>query len=307
MMRGRGVRDKMSFISISIDICESTKIKQQVVKYFSEKESLSQLYYRFVQMMCLVEFQLYDNLIVAGFDLERVFVIKNIGDEIWIAVKIGDEKGIDKDLKIIVDCLIKLCSRPFPYIIDNLDIKEGNKKNIEGIKLVPKIFIDLIDKYTEITEIRESMFNSEFSRFLPPNMQKIDFNIKKKQNVLLNNLNICSTFNNITIRRFDGIGFNIDLFFRSTKFSIPGIVTIGNNLFNSNNFKDYKVVKKHCKAKELKGCEYGYDIYRVYDEKKINQDIVLVYNDSKYNGVYKETIKFLKKNKFDLKKNFPYL
>jgi len=127
--------------------------------------------------------------------------------------------------------------------------------------------------------------------------------------------------NKVTIaHRFDPIGFEVDLFFRCTKFTLPGITIIGHHLFNNlyrENVeeikpkivkKDYQVPEGHPGAiryhyydvlcteiekSNLKGIGENYKNYYLINKSCLPDMLCMKIKEPQ--GIYNQTIDFLNK------------
>jgi len=74
----------MTFLSISIDICGSTEAKARLRKHAGLIETEpTQLYEEFQRQVLRVEETFWTLLRSEGLEIERLFLIKTIGDELW--------------------------------------------------------------------------------------------------------------------------------------------------------------------------------------------------------------------------------
>lgn len=84
-------------ISISIDLANSTKIKKKIHDFYEgDSEKINQEYENFAKLLYNLEFDLYDNLLLSEdplsppLNFDNIFVMKTIGDEIWLVYELGD-------------------------------------------------------------------------------------------------------------------------------------------------------------------------------------------------------------------------
>ncbi len=245
----------MAFISISIDLSGSTEVKKTIRNFSSkDKDNISLLYTRFIEQLYLLEMKFYESLVNNQIELKNLFVVKTIGDEIWIIYDLSKDKvkydslEFNKLIYNIIYGLIYMIMGNNHIIIrerqfveeEKYDFEKQAKVKSKKINIIPKVFIDLIEEYEETSNIRYKIFERMFDKLIPYTEQGALSSSDQINNFqeYLNNLNFGTQMggsgnNKFDVSyRFDPIGFEVDRFFRLTKFSQPGVVTIGQNLYS---------------------------------------------------------------------------
>jgi len=289
----------MGLISVSIDVGNSTETKQRIKRLFSPyPDVVTTLYVDFYKQLCHAESVFYQQIAKSDANIFDLFQIKSIGDEIWCVYDLKDVKpntpAFNTVAHAIIEALIETCFKSYHVDLlyrmpetENMDVFFRNAPVV--LPLPIKAFADYIDipNIIETNNIRMNIYEQRLREIFYPDPTPENIN------ELYERLNIWTEKNRLPDGRLeagwrtDYIGSDIDLFFRATKGSLPGIVTIGENMLGSffhdrvtNRFIDqnrnnwgiihqtsysyYKIFEKTLiKGKDLKGVNHDYHVYRV--------------------------------------------
>ena len=324
---GRGGRTRV--ISISMDVCGSTDVKARMRQRARDDEKkLSQWYADFHRRFLCAEWHFYESLFCAvpreiNWDWKRAFVVKGIGDEIWLLYEVGEED--DWKLPALVARLLHAAldaaRRPISWQAatdeDEKDEERGDKPR-EMKELPLKFYVDIIDDAFEITGPRLDFMTKR----LPQILGEEDAWASEDFIELGNRLHAGSLLGDgrrlVTGTRTDYIGWEVDRFFRMTKYALPCVVAVGQNLFEEavegspsnadriggtelceavfacpnpertgTRYDRFRFVKEEIDAECLKGVGEEYAVYRVLGE----HDLLGLHHTGADEEVMKDTYK----------------
>ena len=240
----------MSVISISIDICNSTKIKQDIsVIGRLDQEYVRRLYEDFVLQAAVNEVDFYACMVDAGLSQDQIFVVKAIGDEVWTLYELGDIKPGTLAFNQVIQGLLSaseaIAARTRVMQADDLagdfsaevDSSRRLDRSEKSIRIVPKIYLDLIEDFIDFSKVRTDYFQLRMSELLQgqtePDEQIMQDNPDIPGRFALGKLpdNLGTRYK--TAFRTDPVGYEVDVFFRSAKAAVPGMTSIGERLFNA--------------------------------------------------------------------------
>ena len=302
---GRGGRTRV--ISISMDVCGSTAVKARMRQRARNEQELNRWYAEFHRQFLDVEWRFYESLFreahgEINWNWKRAFVVKGIGDEIWLLYEVWEED--DAKLPALVARLLHAAQEAMGNLIswvsapeqdewEEPDEDDGEPWETKDLPL--KFYIDIIDEAFEITGPRRDFMTER----LPLILGEEDAWAGEEFVELGNRLHAGSLLGDgrrlVTTIRTDYIGWEVDRFFRMTKYALPSVVAVGRNLFEEaiqgspedaegvgrtelrkavfacpipdspgTRFDHwFRFVKKNVEAKCLKGVGEGYAVYRV--------------------------------------------
>lgn len=243
----------MSLMSISIDMSGSTAAKQKIRQMSAEEQShVLKGYQDYLTHFFHIEMDFYSQLVHNGLEIEKVFVPKIIGDEVWA---VYDIDGTEPKTPIFNSIFSRILTSTRSlhdkyynlYVTGHGLAREQESKaelqkeiSFEHLLLVPRVFVDYINDYQEISKIRFNVFRKRFDDLFPikPKMTKQDRTERDERfcNILERlNVGMCLEKSGSKVKyaqRFDAIGFDIDLFFRCAANVLPGFTGVGKRLFN---------------------------------------------------------------------------
>ncbi|HPN30768.1 MAG TPA: hypothetical protein PKY81_07410 [bacterium] len=329
----------MALISISIDICDSTNIKRKIMELSSsDKNNIIKLYGDLAKKLYQIELNFYFQLVNNGIDLENIFVIKGIGDEIWVVYDLKDIelKTLECNSIIykILNALIEMNFKHYSLCISERELTLEEEQNfklqknikIEHIMITPKVYIDLINEYQEISHIRYDVFTKLYNNLFTIQGKISDETKKEKFSIYINRLNIGTYLGNNDnksqiLHRFDPFGYEVDLFFRCSKSAKPGLISLGEQLFScffleeqysfktgsfiekfkfpegykgSVHYHYFNCIMDEISKEDLKGIGKKYQIYYLYNKQFLPTEIIQL--KSKPVGIFENTIKYLVEN-----------
>jgi hypothetical protein len=301
------VSDEYVF-SISIDLVGSTDAKTRVVSLaqgdVGKIDKLNELIYR---EFCRIERKFYQTAVShygtsPAIDPSKFFTVKGIGDEIWILCN-ASEQEIPAVGHTLIDAAIKVAVQAVNFLAtENEDgpsfDKEFDYGRIEPIKSPVKIFMDLVSHASDLGRIRDAMLVQSIRDLLK------GFHRREPTPLEIAHVTrrLClSTYEPMgwsvfQESRSDFIGHEIDRFFRTTKASVPGTVTIGESMalkmglifqsaahdiqsvFTSANTPltgglpadQVYTRKRTLNPDQLKGIGYAYDTYTLFAPRSLN-------------------------------------
>ena len=299
---GRDGRTRV--ISISMDVCGSTDVKARMRQRARDDQELNRWYADFHRQFLHAEWRFYESLFreVGGeinWNWKRAFVVKGIGDEIWLLYEVWEEDD-DKLLALVARLLHSAQAATGRLLrwVSATEEEEGDEDDGEPweTKNLPlKFYVDIIDNAFEITGQRRDFMTER----LPLILGEEDAWAGEDFVELGNRLHAGSLLGDgrrlVTAIRTDYIGWEVDRFFRMTKYALPCVVAVGRNLFEETvqgspedaegiggtelreavfacpypespgmHFdRWFCFVKKDVDAKCLKGVGEGYAVYRV--------------------------------------------
>lgn len=293
----------MSFISVSLDICESTKIKSVMTnKYKNNPEKLCECYKKYIELINGIEIGVFSSLKNEGIIWDKdLFVIKNIGDEVWFSIYIEQEDIKNKirfNNKVII-ILKSLLNKLFGRLDLNIGFDKYEKDGVIHYKdslyfpdIVFKVYIDYLDNNIDLSDIKLDFYKKNYENFYVGHdygkeIDKTDYDEKYKEFISRFNVGnyIIKNGKEGVAHRFDPIGYDVDRFFRCAKYALPGIIAIGENLINnlykndinnnslnfyygdnhSQKIENYNVYVKNIPKGEMNGIDEDYKIYYLFD------------------------------------------
>ena len=302
---GRDGRTRV--ISISMDVCGSTDVKARMRQRAQDDKDLNRWYADFQRQFLHAEWRFYESLFresdgEISWNWKRAFVVKGIGDEIWLIYEVWEED--EYKLPALMARLLHAAHEATGQLIqwvsapeehegggwDQDDAKPWERKN-----LPLKFYVDIIDDAFEITGPRRDFMTER----LPLILGEEDVWAGGDFIELGNRLHAGSLLGDgrrlVTTTRTDYIGWEVDRFFRMTKYALPSVVVVGGNLFEEavqGSPKDaevvgdtelrkavfacpipdspgtrfdhwFRFVRKDVDADSLKGVGEGYAVYQV--------------------------------------------
>ncbi len=225
--------------SMSIDLVGSTDAKtrvRQLAKDNPERvdEFNTEIYKRF----CNIEEAFYRSATSSygaakPIDLRRFFVVKGIGDEIWILCEapIDDAELIGKRL---IDSALQIAVRDVEFFATEHDdggkfVPDFDYGAFEPVRSPIKVFLDTIEHASNVGRIRDD----HLRRVIPEILERFHGSsapaaeIAEVSNRLCLGRSEACAWSGLELYRTDYIGHEIDRFFRSTKAALPGTVVIG--------------------------------------------------------------------------------
>ena len=238
---GRDGRTRV--ISISMDVCGSTDAKARMRQRARNDKDLHRWYADFHQQFLHAEWRFYECLFreVDGeinWNWKRAFVVKGIGDEIWVMYEVWEED--DAKLPALVARLLHAAQEATGDLIrwvstteeeegDEWDKDDGEPWKTKNLPL--KFYVDIFDDAFEITGPRRDFMTQR----LPLILGEEDAWAGEDFVELGNRLHAGSLLGDgrrlVTTIRTDYIGWEVDRFFRMTKHALPSVVAVGRNLF----------------------------------------------------------------------------
>jgi hypothetical protein len=230
----------MSFISISIDICGSTEAKARLRDHSSlAGRDTTDFYESFQRQVLHVEETFWTMLRSSHLDMQKLFLIKSIGDEIWYAYDLEGlhEYEIHAAIVRMIEALVNLQTKPFDLVAgpleDPSDWKNADPNTLLRIEIPLKITIDLIKEALDVGIVREKFLAPHVVSLLSP-LGKATKPVLAGDPAYINLCNRLGIANQVSAGgkvhssvRTDYIGWEIDRFFRLTKAAIKGTVLIG--------------------------------------------------------------------------------
>lgn len=232
----------MALLSVSIDLCGSTLVKQTLVEMAADDPVLRQnLYADYLKVLYNTEREFYTLLLDnADFDFAKLVLIKIIGDEFWYCCEVddGDEARFVTTAEALLDALMDLCARErYLLLATESDEDSGNGATrrvppVRQFDLPIKVCIDLIREPIEMTAARYEFVKDIVS--LAEGDRSAVYRVNKAFARQCDRLNLGSPDffdegRRVTTRT-DYIGLEIDRFFRLTRLCLPRLVSIGETL-----------------------------------------------------------------------------
>lgn len=231
----------MAFVSLSIDLVGSTLAKRGIVLASGEDPVKRNRYYReYLKLLFSIEREFYININNSferiGLSMNRVSLIKSIGDEYWFAIDVDADNAEDVATvawSVIESSIVSISADRYLGIPtedeSNLD---DETKTILKTNFPIKVLVDIIFDPIEITGLRYQYLKDIFS-ILRQDSTTV-FRVDDAFLALCNRLNIGASSvkacGESLVARYDYIGLEIDRFFRLTKKTRPSILAIGDSL-----------------------------------------------------------------------------
>lgn len=247
------------FISISLDVAESTSAKDKLVTFASKwKLNLPDLYEQFAHGLLNTERQFLDLLCAikanphgkCAYELERLFLIKTIGDEWWYSYSLEglDRFEVSQHARHLFMALLAVLSKtPVTVSIpcapelhpDGLDEFE----DILFLELPLKITCDLICGF-DIGRGRESAISPVIASCSGKQLVRVGDELFQRMMSNLGAIQMIPNYSSgkvTSICRSDFVGMEVDRFFRLTAKAMKGRVLVGAQLFEALELEEYPV------------------------------------------------------------------
>lgn len=251
-------RTKSLLIALSIDVSGSTEAKRRIRDLATNEIWRAKLYKRFYGEFLHEEDRFYGSLFAPGMwgsgpplDWRRLFVVKGIGDELWLTYDAMPLDEVDANAALqqatvrIVSAALSLCERTLSCggtaedTGPHFDPQVEERQRFEHMELPFKISIDLVEDAIEISSQRLTHFANRAGEYLDPptgepgRTPAHPFGAEHAE--ILNRLNagffmLAGGHRLRRAYRTDYIGTDIDQFFRITRFALPGVVMVGDKL-----------------------------------------------------------------------------
>ena len=226
-------------ISISIDVCDSTYAKSRMRARADSDDELAGWYQDFYRQFLYSELEFYESLLRASagevrWDWNRMFVVKGIGDEVWILYEVvpEDEWKISSLVALLLGSALHLASRTISWSWWSGKDEISDEDEGERRQYPFKVYADVVEGAFEVSQERRDFLTERISAILDPGA---DWPAKEFIE-LGNRLNLGALMKDsrrmISLVRTDYIGWEIDRFFRASKLAMPCIATIGQRLFD---------------------------------------------------------------------------
>lgn len=286
----------MKLLSISFDVANSTQLKTTISEVAPSHERKQELLHQYYRYLTRIETELYFKANRAGIDLKHLFLVKNIGDELWYVYQFDDEDGVPASVLELIRIAGDIVGRSVSFVVSERELTLAEEMDYERmpaiqekrIGIAVKCFVDILDDYIDFSLDRINTVSNELEKLIQPDSQgrgrpETCKELIKALSPSLHLGVITDTGTGIKHDgiRFDPIGHDVDRFFRTGKFALPGVVTIGQRLFASlqaghtnhevkirckhspqnYQFSYYNFIERHIAKKELKGIGYSYSVY----------------------------------------------
>ena len=290
-----------TLISISMDICGSTEAKARMRTCAGDnKKQLTEWYEQFHHQFLLSEWDFYSQLFRNGYsglalDWKHAFVVKGMGDEIWLLYEVSevDQWKLKSLAARLFHAALSVAAKPIRWTSASDD--DPCRQPFETRHLPLKFYMDILDDTYEVSGKRCDFVTKYIPEILGTEVILNNGDFIKLGNRLHAGSLMGDGRRLIQMIRTDYIGWEVDRFFRATKFALPMVATIGQNLFEKvfNDPKksgkcligtglqkavikcpidqgrsarydyDFRYVKKDIAPKKLKGVGEGYTVYWV--------------------------------------------
>lgn len=230
-------RDRATVISISMDVCGSTEVKSRMRACARDDEELAEWYKTFHRQFLLSEWRLYTQLFQDGYigldwDWKRAFVVKGIGDEIWLLYEVGegDLWKLRSLAARLFHAALTVAGRPIFWTSASDDEVLGDRP--PEIKNLPlKFYMDILDDAFEVSGPRRDFVTERLSEIIGAEQDSTNGDFIELGNRLHAGSLMGDGRRLVTTIRTDYIGWEVDRFFRATKFALPSVVTVGQAFF----------------------------------------------------------------------------
>ena len=230
----------MPFISISIDICGSTDAKAKLRGHSACIETeTTNLYESFQEQVLRVEETFWTMLRSSNLDIQRLFLIKSIGDEVWYAYDLEKLEAYERRAAIarMIEALVSLQTKHFSLVAgppeDPYNWSDVDPDTLLQIGMPLKITVDVITDALDVATVREKYLAPHVASLLSP-LDKPAKSVRAGDDCYINLCNRLGIANQVktkekvhSLTRTDYIGWEIDRFFRLTKEARKGTVLIG--------------------------------------------------------------------------------
>lgn len=230
----------LSFLSLSIDLAGSTLAKQSIISAAGpDGAGRMELYREYLNLLFSIEREFYqrlhENLSAASLGMERVFLVKSIGDELWYAIEVDEERpGVLADVAMAVIDACSDCISAERYLsLTGAAAGEMNGE-FENTNFPIKVVLDYVRDPIEITQLRYEYMKDVITGSLGEGSVILPSDAKLARMYDLLNLTHGNGYGHGAARgaaRKDFIGFEIDRFFRAAKMARPSILAVGEALF----------------------------------------------------------------------------
>jgi hypothetical protein len=232
----------MAWVSVSIDLCGSTLVKQTLVELTADDPARRRsLYAEYLKVLYNTEREFYTLLLDnPEFDFSKLVLIKIIGDEFWYCCEIDedDKTRFIATATALIDALMELCARDRDLQLapeDDAGPVNGKVRRRSPVKqfdLPIKVCVDLLHEPIEMTAARYEFLKDIVS--LADGDHSTVYKVDKAFARRCDRLNLGSPDffdegRRVTTRT-DYIGLEIDRFFRLTRLCLPRLVSIGETL-----------------------------------------------------------------------------
>ena len=295
-------------LSISMDICGSTEAKARMKACARNDEELARWYAELHREFLWREWRFYSLLFGDGcsgmdWDWKHAFVVKGIGDEIWLLYKVSEDDlwKLGSLVARLLHAGLEVAGRPIRWTSAPDDTELPIDGNWETRHLPLKFYVDILDDAFEVSGPRREFVAQHLSEILGPEEcwngeDFIELGLRLHAGNLLDDGRRL-----IASIRTDYIGWEVDRFFRATKFALPCVVAVGKALFErtfglpqhpdehvggtglmktvlrcpgreggpDRHEHCFRYVKEDVLSKDLKGVGEGYAVYRMLRDNDV--------------------------------------
>jgi hypothetical protein len=250
-------------ITLSIDVVGSTAAKTRLRDPDVSDERRDELYRQFYKRFLEEEGRFYDGLFEAGtwgygppLDWRRLFVVKGIGDELWVTYDVSDlPEGRAENQAEIARASVRIIGAALDLVRRTMHVggtahdtgpnfDPASEEFVQSVHMdLPfKVTLDLIEDAIEISDIRRDYLAARAGLYLaapkrePGSLPARRGAFGADDVEILNRLNagnfaLVGGHRVRQVYRTDLIGNDVDRFFRIAKEALPGCVMVGESLY----------------------------------------------------------------------------
>jgi hypothetical protein len=226
----------MTFVSISIDLCGSTHVKQTIVGLAgSDRAARDRMYREYKRLLYSIERTFYFLVLNdSGLDFQQLSLVKSIGDELWFAYRLDDGDSADNAnrARLLLTALLYLISHDRPLALSPTDGESPDSAATFDLPI--KVYADVISDCEELNRERYEHLKEAVAAINGFSSTVIEIDQAYLQACERLNLGMPMQGDGrlMPAAREDFIGLEIDRFFRLARQCHPRLLTVGQALFD---------------------------------------------------------------------------
>lgn len=282
-------------LSISLDLAGCTEAKAAILRVSArDPDNVAECYAGLFRQFFHHEAGFYLGLLSGGIPAEDIFLVKTIGDEVWAVVSCPRDE-IGRRAKAVIQAALITTGKTVSVVAYERKLTEEEELTVPGSlglqserrELGIKGFVDLIEKPYEVNALRQEAFLKSIGEFARAG-SGAQAALERLGGF---GLSMIGGARASVSHRTDFIGFEVDRFFRCTKFAEAGRVKIGRTLAGALPLADGQVLPscedgprdvtfpvsatamhtvrlaREClREDDLKGIGRGYSVFGVEDD-----------------------------------------